>query len=81
MVRVTTRRGSIELKIRVDARVPVGSIYMPFCWTEAPANLLTSDVLDPIGKIPSSKLCGARVEKVGAGILPKPDSQSRNASA
>ena len=81
MVRVTTRRGSIELKIRVDARVPVGSIYMPFCWTEAPANLLTSDVLDPIGKIPSSKLCGARVEKVGAGIQPVPDSQSEQASA
>ncbi len=66
MACVTTRRGSIEMKIRLDARVPEGSIYMPFCWTEAPANLLTSDVLDPIGKIPSSKFCGARVEKVDA---------------
>ena len=72
--RITTRRGSIELKIRVDARVPEGSVYMSFCWTEAPANLLTSDTLDPIGKIPSSKFCSARVEKV---IVPSADRDSQ----
>jgi len=62
--RVATRRGAIELKIREDDAVPGGMVFMAFCWTEAPANLLTSAVLDPIGKIPGSKFCGARVEKV-----------------
>jgi formate dehydrogenase major subunit len=62
--RVVTRRGAVELRVRLDDAVPAGMIFMPFCWTEAPANLLTSAVLDPVGKIPGSKYCSARVERV-----------------
>jgi formate dehydrogenase major subunit len=65
-IRVTTRRGAIELKARADGAVPVGSIFIPFAFAEAAANLLTNPALDPVGKIPEFKYCAARVEKAEA---------------
>ena len=60
-VRVETRRGEIELKARSDRDVPAGVVFIPFCFTEAAANLLTNPQLDPFGKIPEFKFCAARV--------------------
>ena len=62
VVKVTTRRGAIELKSRGDDAVPEGMVFIPFCYAEAPANLLTNPALDPVGKIPEFKYCAARVE-------------------
>jgi len=62
-VRVTTRRGEIVLKARTENAVPPGMVFIPFCYAEAPANILTNPQLDPIGKIPEFKFCAARVEK------------------
>ena len=56
-----TRRGAIEVKIRSDRDVPSGMVFMPFCYAEAAANLLTNPALDPFGKIPEFKFCAARV--------------------
>ena len=64
-VRVSTRRGSIELAVRADAGVPDGLVFAPFCFTEAAANLLTNPALDPFGKIPEFKYCAVRVEPAG----------------
>jgi formate dehydrogenase major subunit len=61
-VRVTTRRGTITIKLRADNNVPQGVIYVPFAYVEAAANLLTNPKLDPFGKIPEFKYCAARVE-------------------
>ena len=36
-------------------------VFIPFCFTEAAANLLTNPQLDPIGKIPEFKFCAVRV--------------------
>jgi formate dehydrogenase major subunit len=66
MVRVSTRRGAIEIKVRVDEAVPSGMIFIPFCYAEAAANILTSPQLDPFGKIPEFKYCAARVERAPA---------------
>jgi formate dehydrogenase major subunit len=63
-VRVTTRRGSIELKARSDSAVAPGQVFIPFCYAEAAANMLTNPQLDPFGKIPEYKFCAARVEPV-----------------
>ena len=65
-VRVSTRRGAIELKVRQDGAIPAGMIFIPFCFAEAPANTLTNPQLDPFGKIPEFKYCAARIEKVAA---------------
>ncbi|HEX7006341.1 MAG TPA: formate dehydrogenase subunit alpha [Alphaproteobacteria bacterium] len=65
-IRVSTRRGAIELTVRVDGAVPSGMVFIPFCYAEAAANILTNPQLDPFGKIPEFKFCAARVEKVAA---------------
>ena len=44
--------------------VPPGMVFMPFCYAEAAANILTNPQLDPFGKIPEFKFCAARIEKV-----------------
>ena len=62
-VRVSTRRGSITLRARLDREVAEGMVFIPFCYTEAAANLLTNPQLDPFGKIPEFKFCAARVER------------------
>jgi formate dehydrogenase major subunit len=64
MVRVSTRRGIVELNSRQDDAVPDGVVFIPFAYVEAAANLLTNPKLDPFGKIPEFKFCAARVEKV-----------------
>ncbi|WP_448206276.1 formate dehydrogenase subunit alpha [Azospirillum sp. sgz302134] len=62
MVKVTTRRGAIELKARSDYGVPSGLVFVPFCYAEAAANVLTNPKLDPYGKIPEFKFSAARIE-------------------
>jgi formate dehydrogenase major subunit len=41
-------------------------VFIPFCYAEAAANVLTNPALDPLGKIPEFKFCAARVEKLPA---------------
>jgi len=62
-IKLETRRGAIEVKIRSDRDVPENMVFMPFCYAEAAANLLTNPALDPFGKIPEFKFCAVRVER------------------
>jgi formate dehydrogenase major subunit len=62
-VRVTSRRGSVELRAELSLRESRGSVFIPFHFREAAANLLTLDELDPDGKIPEFKFCAVRVER------------------
>ncbi|HET9415845.1 MAG TPA: formate dehydrogenase subunit alpha, partial [Pseudolabrys sp.] len=62
MVRVTTRRGTVELNSRQDDAIPDGVVFIPFAFVEAAANILTNPALDPFGKIPEFKFCAAKVE-------------------
>jgi formate dehydrogenase major subunit len=64
MIRVTTRRGTVELVARQDDAIPDGVVFIPFAFVEAAANLLTNPKLDPFGKIPEFKFCAAKVEAV-----------------
>jgi formate dehydrogenase major subunit len=61
-VRVTSRRGSIELRARLSHRDTPGTCFIPFHFREAAANLLTIDEIDPFGKIPEFKFCAVQVE-------------------
>jgi formate dehydrogenase major subunit len=67
-IRVTTRRGVIELKARADSAVAPGQVFIPFCYAEAAANILTNPQLDPIGKIPEFKFCAAKVEPAAVRV-------------
>jgi formate dehydrogenase major subunit len=66
MITVASRRGSISLRARADDGTPRGAVFIPFCYYEAAANLLTNPVLDPFGKIPEFKYCAVRVTAGGA---------------
>ncbi|HEX7931819.1 MAG TPA: formate dehydrogenase subunit alpha [Paraburkholderia sp.] len=63
LVRLRTRRGAVEVKTRSDRDVPENMVFMPFCYAEAAANLLTNPALDPVGKIPEFKFCAVRAER------------------
>ena len=61
LMRVTTRRGSIELTARADMAVQEGTVFIPFAYVEAAANILTNPQLDPYGKIPEFKFCAVKI--------------------
>jgi formate dehydrogenase major subunit len=66
LVTVASRRGEIALYSRADPGTPRGSVFIPFAYYEAAANLLTNSALDPFGKIPEFKYCAVKVSKGGA---------------
>ena len=61
-VRMASRRGEVVLPLRQDDGTPLGTVFIPFAYQEAAANLLTNAALDPFGKIPEFKFCAVRVE-------------------
>jgi formate dehydrogenase major subunit len=61
-VRIASRRGQVLLQVRQDDGTPLGTVYIPFAYQEAAANLLTNAALDPFGKIPEFKYCAVRIE-------------------
>jgi formate dehydrogenase major subunit len=66
---IASRRGSISLYARADDGMPRGAVFVPFCYYEAAANMLTNPVLDPFGKIPEFKYCAVRV--TAGGVMPE----------
>ena len=62
-VTVSSRRGTITLRVKSSKKVSVGSVFIPFHFKEAAVNLLTNDALDPYGKIPEYKFCAVKVER------------------
>jgi formate dehydrogenase major subunit len=63
LARVGSRRGEVRLPVRISKKTQPGSVFIPFHFREAAANLLTTDKLDPDGKIPEFKFCAVRVQR------------------
>jgi formate dehydrogenase major subunit len=63
LVNVTSRRGRITVRTNVTDICPVGVVSMTFHFAESPVNELTNPVLDPVAKIPETKVCSVRIEK------------------
>ncbi len=61
-VRVSSRRGQIEVAVRVTPRIKSGIVFIPFHFAEAAANALTNAAIDPIAKIPEYKVCAVKLE-------------------
>ncbi|MEO6023758.1 MAG: formate dehydrogenase subunit alpha [Burkholderiales bacterium] len=70
-ITVESRRGKIALYARADDGTPPGAVFIPFCYYEAAANMLTNPALDPFGKIPEFKYCAV---KLSTGGEPQPTS-------
>ena len=60
MVKVKTVRGETEARARVTDKVKPGMAFMPFHWQGT--NIITSDALDPVAKIPEYKMAACRIE-------------------
>ena len=65
VISVASRRGIVSLYARADDGTPRGAVFIPFCFYEAAANLLTNPALDPVGKIPEFKYCAVKVTRGG----------------
>ena len=61
-VRVSSRRGQIELGVRITSRIKPGIVFIPFHFVEAAANTLTNSAFDPVAKIPEYKVCAVKIE-------------------
>ncbi len=66
---ITTRRGAITLKARVDPQMAAGMVFVPFCYVEAAANILTNPALDPDGKIPEFKYAACYLGRAEAALV------------
>ncbi len=63
-VRVSSRRGSIVIRVTIKDKTRAGVVFIPFFFAEASANILTNDVIDPRAKIPEYKICAVKIEHI-----------------
>ena len=63
-IRVSSRRGRIEIAVKLTKKVKEGSLFIPFHFREAAANVLTNPAIDPVAKIPEYKICAVKIEKI-----------------
>jgi predicted molibdopterin-dependent oxidoreductase YjgC len=63
-VKVISPRGEVVTKARLVESLPAKTLFMPFHFREAPANVLTNNAVDPQARIPELKICAVRLEKV-----------------
>ena len=68
LVRLTTKRGNIDIMAREDRSIAPDMVFLPFAFVEAAANILTNPAVDPYGKIPEFKFSAVRVEKAEISI-------------
>jgi predicted molibdopterin-dependent oxidoreductase YjgC len=69
MVRVTSRRGAVDVKAWVTRRSPPGVCWMAFHFARAHANMLTLEAGDPVTQTPELKHCAIRVERIGSSLV------------
>ena len=65
-LKITSRRGSIVSRALVTGRSPAGTVFLPFHFVEAAANVLTREQTDPRAKIPDYKMTAVMLHKVDA---------------
>jgi predicted molibdopterin-dependent oxidoreductase YjgC len=63
-IKIISRRGEIQTPAFVTKRIGKGTVYIPFHYHEAAANVLTNPVVDPVAKIPEYKACAVRLSKL-----------------
>jgi formate dehydrogenase major subunit len=58
---VASRRGTIQVRVKVSPKAVVGTVFIPFHYAQAAANRLTNAALDPICGIPEFKVCAVKL--------------------
>jgi len=62
-IQVASRRGKVTVEAQVTEVCPPGVVSMTFHFAESPTNVLTHCAVDPVSKIPETKVCAVRIEK------------------
>jgi len=63
-VKISSRRGKLPTQVLITKKVKEGSVFIPFHFSEAAANVLTNPAVDPVAKIPEYKVCAVKIEKI-----------------
>ena len=64
MLTVKSRRGEVRVKADVNRICPEGVASLTFHFHETRTNELTNCAVDPVAKIPETKVCAIKVEKI-----------------
>ena len=62
--KLSSARGSIQIKVQATTRSPRGTVFASFSFGEVPVNILTGGGYDPITHTAELKVCPVRVEPV-----------------
>jgi formate dehydrogenase major subunit len=65
-VKVSSRRGQVEVTARVTPEVQEGMVWMAFHFRDACANWLTNQAYDPVSMTAEYKACAVKVERIAA---------------
>ncbi|MDA0154221.1 formate dehydrogenase subunit alpha [Vibrio sp. Makdt] len=69
MLKVSTRRGEIEIAAFVTKRMQQGVVFIPFHFVESPVNRLTTTATDPHAKIPEFKVAAVRIDPIREPVI------------
>ena len=64
VVKVSSRRGEVNTKIKITERVPAGMVFMTFHYFDTPTNELTNGAYDKVTKTYEYKVCGVKISKI-----------------
>jgi ferredoxin-nitrate reductase len=89
LVQVSSRRGTIQVRVRVSDGVAPGMVFLPFHWgdlyaPENAANYLTISAIGRVAKQPELKFCAVSVERVAGPVrngTPAPEALTVKAGA
>jgi len=62
---LSSRRGSIRIRIKSTRKSPRGTVFSSFSFNDVPINVLTGSGYDPITETAELKVCPVRVEALG----------------
>ena len=60
---IASRRGNINVAVKISSMAVDGTVFIPFHYAKAAANTLTNASLDPISGIPEFKVCAVKLSK------------------
>jgi len=61
LVTVHSRRGKVNVVTEITDICNPGVVSMTFHFSESPTNVLTNNAIDPVAKIPETKVCAVRI--------------------
>ena len=64
IVQVISRRGKIKTRVKITDICPEGVVSMTFHFAESPTNVITNPAMDPVAKIPETKVCTVKIKKL-----------------